>query len=693
MRIRQALDSVQTNVMMADASNTVIYMNQAVTDMLRNAQTDIREKLKSFDVDKILGGSIDVFHENPAHQRSMLQAMNAVHEVDIKIGRRTFHLIATPIYDNDKERLGTAVEWQDMTDQLEREAAEAARLEEERKVAATNDRIRQALDSATGNMMIADAEFNIIYMNGAVEGMMRNAANDIRKELPHFDANNLIGQNMDIFHKDPSHQRSMMGNANQPMIGNIKIGGRTMRVIGSPIKDADTGERLGYAVEWMDRTQEVAIEQEIDNMVQAAKAGNLTNRIETNDKEGFFKSLSAGVNELVDVADEVIQATSDVLGSLSRGDLSRKIRGDFQGTFGQLRDDVNNTIDMLNQVMGQTGDALSAMARGDLTHAIEGSYEGIYAQIVEDTNSTVSKLTQVLDEINASSAQVLHGAQEISEGNTNLSQRTEEQAANLEETASSMEQMTSTVKANAENAKRADELAAGAKEQALRGGSVVEHAITAMNAITDSSRKIADIISVIDEIAFQTNLLALNAAVEAARAGEQGRGFAVVATEVRNLAGRSATAAKEIKDLIEDSVKKVEEGSKLVDESGQALTEIQESVGHVSNIIAEISAASQEQSDGIEQVNTAVTQMDTMTQQNAALVEEAAAASMSMGDQARTLSELVGYFRTKSGEDGGFGNALPSSGGGSPAKLTKKAPSRPAPAPAGGGGGDTWEEF
>ena len=226
--------------------------------------------------------------------------------------------------------------------------------------------------------------------------------------------------------------------------------------------------------------------------------------------------------------------------------------------------------------------------------------------------------------------------------------------------------MTSTVRQNAENAKRADRLAAEATEHAQKGGHVVQNAVEAMNAITASSKKIADIISVIDEIAFQTNLLALNAAVEAARAGEQGRGFAVVAAEVRNLAGRSATAAKEIKDLIEDSVDKVDEGSKLVDESGQTLSEIMTSVKHVSDIIAEISAASQEQSDGIEQVNTAVSQMDTMTQQNAALVEEAAAASMSMGDQARSLSELVSYFRTKS-----------MAGGSKPAALAAPV-SRPA---------------
>ncbi|MEO6185110.1 MAG: methyl-accepting chemotaxis protein, partial [Steroidobacteraceae bacterium] len=253
-------------------------------------------------------------------------------------------------------------------------------------------------------------------------------------------------------------------------------------------------------------------------------------------------------------------------------------------------------------------------------------------------------------------AEISKGADEISQGNTNLSQRTEEQASSLEETASSMEEMTSTVKQNADNAGQANQLAVAARDQAERGGVVVAKAVRAMAEINESSKKIADIISVIDEIAFQTNLLALNAAVEAARAGEQGRGFAVVATEVRNLSGRSATAAKEIKALIQDSVRKVDEGSDLVTQSGNTLEQIVASVKKVTDIVAEIAAASREQSAGIEQVNKAVTQLDELTQQNAALVEQASAASQSMAEQARGLNESMhryvldeGHQQTSSG--------------------------------------------
>ncbi len=297
-----------------------------------------------------------------------------------------------------------------------------------------------------------------------------------------------------------------------------------------------------------------------------------------------------------------------------------------------------------SEVESEVQAVLSNIAIGDLTKKIEGNYDGFFGNLKTYINATVEKLIEVVQQIKDVSDSVATGSDEICQGNANLSQRTEEQASSLEETASSMEQMTSTVQANAENAREADSLAQGAKDKAEHGGRVVSQAVTAMTEINGSSKRIADIISVIDEIAFQTNLLALNASVEAARAGEQGRGFAVVASEVRNLAGRSATAAKEIKDLIEDSVNKVEQGSKLVDESGTTLEEIISAVQKVTSIVGEISSASVEQASGIEEVNKAITLMDDMTQQNAALVEEAAAASEAMGDQAAELKRQIGFF-------------------------------------------------
>jgi len=288
------------------------------------------------------------------------------------------------------------------------------------------------------------------------------------------------------------------------------------------------------------------------------------------------------------------------------------------------------------------------IAGGELDHDVRIERNDELGELLTALRDMAGKLAQIVGDVRGASDAVSASAREIATGNDDLSQRTQEQASALEETASSMEEMTSTVKQNADNAHQANQLAAGARSQAEQGGQVVSMAVSAMNEINASSRRIADIIGVIDEIAFQTNLLALNAAVEAARAGEQGRGFAVVAAEVRNLAQRSAGAAKEIKDLIQDSVEKVRTGSGLVDESGKTLTEIVDSVKKVTDIVAEIAAASQEQSVGIEQVNKAVTQMDEVTQQNAALVEEAAAASRSMEDQGQKLVELMRFFRTGS---------------------------------------------
>ncbi|HVW68115.1 MAG TPA: methyl-accepting chemotaxis protein [Steroidobacteraceae bacterium] len=296
-------------------------------------------------------------------------------------------------------------------------------------------------------------------------------------------------------------------------------------------------------------------------------------------------------------------------------------------------------------VTGALGAGLKALATGDLSFRITESFPVKYEALKISFNESMEALVRAMREFKDAASEVSRGAGEIEAGNQDLSQRTEVQASSLEETASSMEQMTTNVRQNAENAEQANQLAITARGEADSGVSVLATAITAMGAISESSKKIGDIIGVVEEIAFQTNLLALNAAVEAARAGDQGRGFAVVAGEVRSLAGRSAVAAKEIKSLIRDSLQKVEEGSSLVSESGQTLERIVGSVKKVSDIIAELAAGSQEQLSGIEQVNRAVTQLDEMTQQNAALVEEASAASKSMAGRSQAMSEMLDHYR------------------------------------------------
>ncbi|XUW88649.1 methyl-accepting chemotaxis protein [Burkholderia sp. M6-3] len=310
------------------------------------------------------------------------------------------------------------------------------------------------------------------------------------------------------------------------------------------------------------------------------------------------------------------------------------------------------------------------VSQGDLRTRINVDGKDETSKLLGALREMNERLTTIVGRVRDASTSIAHAAREIAAGNMDLSQRTEQQAASLQETASSMEQLTSTVKQNADNAQQGSTLAANASSVAQKGSAVVGQVVSTMQDISDSSTKIADITGIIEGIAFQTNILALNAAVEAARAGEQGRGFAVVASEVRSLAQRSSSAAKEIKDLIANSVGKIRDGSSLAGEAGKTMSEVTEAVARVTDIMSEIAAASSEQSRGIEQVNLAITQMDNVTQQNAALVEEAAAASRSMEEQGEQLNEVVGFFRVLEGVGVGGGGG----GGGARASVGREKP-------------------
>jgi len=409
----------------------------------------------------------------------------------------------------------------------------------------------------------------------------------------------LVGECIDQFHKNPAHQRALLADKSRlPASAEIELAGITFKVNASYVEGPD-GEYMGNMVEWLDLTEIKDAEEQIQSIIRAATEGRLSERIDHSSYDASMKSIAVGVNDLVDTFAAPMGTLAELLGELAEGNLDIQADGDYQGD--------------IEKLMGAT-------------------------------NRTINNLRESISNISTASSNIAVATSEIASGNADLSNRTEQQASELEETAASVEELTSTVQQTAANSKRANELAEGASSLATKGGDVVKDAVVAMSEINSSSKKIADIIGVIDEIAFQTNLLALNAAVEAARAGEHGRGFAVVASEVRNLAQRSAGAAKEIKLLINDSTEKVNEGTKLVDESGSVLGQIVTSVQEVSALVSEIASASSEQATGIEQVNAAVTNLDSVTQQNAALVEQASAAAMSLQDQAGTLDMAASFF-------------------------------------------------
>jgi methyl-accepting chemotaxis protein len=586
-RVEAAVQGINSAVMMVDRDLVITFANQATLDLIRKHADEFRSAYPSFNPDKLVGTCIDAFHKRPEHQRGMLaNPKNLPHTVDIRVGRLTFQIKASAVMDASGAYVGNALEWQDVT----------VTRQKENDVA----RLMSAVDGVTTPLMMIDRDLKITWANAATINLLRRRESDLRKVYPRFEPGRLIGTCIDEFHKHPEHQRRLLANPdNLPHKADIKVGPMTFQINVTAMRDAK-GDYIGNALEWGDVSDQRDAQSQIQAMIASAVAGELDTRIDATNYDGFMKSVGEAVNTLMDSVVRPVRETIRVVEALSRGDLTKSIEGEFQGEFGTLRDQLNGTVDSLRNLVTQINQASGAI----------------------DTASA-----------------------DISEGNTNLNKRTQEQSSALEETAASLEEMTATVKQNAANATQANQLAAGARESAEKGGQVVSAAVSAMDAITESSKKVADIIGVIEQIAFQTNMLALNAAVEAARAGDQGRGFAVVAAEVRNLAQRSAAAAKEIKGLIQDSQEKVDQGAKLVNRSGETLQEIVGSVKKVTDIVGEINAASDEQATGIDQINSAVAQMDKSTQQNAAMVEEAAAAAESMNEQARSLTELVSFFQ------------------------------------------------
>ncbi|MCW8347140.1 methyl-accepting chemotaxis protein [Vibrio sp. ZSDZ65] len=604
-RIKIALDNVSTNMMIVDNDNTIIYVNPSIIDMFTQAEKELKAYSPDFDANRLLGVNINDLNLVTIHQQNRLsnnyqqgghdtpQTIEVEQTQEIDINGRIFNIVSNPVIDESGKQIGYVTEWADRTIEIGsvRQKARAAM------------RIKIALDNVSTNMMIVDSDNIIIYVNPSIINMFKHAEAELKAYSPDFDTNELLGVNINDLNlikinQQDKHdtQQTVEVEKNQE----IDINGRIFNIISNPVID-EAGKQIGYVTEWVDRTAEIGVEKEIEHVIQSAVEGDFSQRMALDGKNTFFTMLCGNMNRLLEISEVSLTDIVTVLSSLAKGDLTSKITADYSGAFGELKTSSNLTVTKLKEMI-------------------------LHIKISADTINTATK--------------------EIAIGNIDLAQRTEKQARSLEVTSSSMEELTITVKQNSEHSKQANRLAKDTSANALKGGEVVKQVVENMSDIHTSSQEVMNIISVIDSIAFQTNILALNAAVEAARAGEQGRGFAVVATEVRNLAQRSAAAAKEVKSLINSSVRKIEVGSKLATQAGDSISSVVISIQEVAQLIEEITQASVEQSVGIDQVTRSILEVDDVTQQNSALVEEGSAAASSLEEQVANLAVYVAAFDT-----------------------------------------------
>jgi methyl-accepting chemotaxis protein len=543
------------------------------------------------------------------------------------------------------------------------------------RIDATTRAKLQTIDELDAKIMITDEKLNIVYINPAVRAFLQNVEAELRRELPKFSMQTLVGSNIDIFHKHPTHQRNLLAKLERPLMATIEVGSQAFDLVVKPLRNGR--KRCGFAVQWetakhlaFDFSAQVAAISRTMTVVEFKPDGRVINA-----NENFLKLMGYTLAEIkgkhhrmfVEPAERESTAYREFWEKLGRGEATsagfRRLTKEgkavtIQGSYnpivaenGKVLKIVKFATDVTDRVttVDTLAKAMFRFAAGDLTTQIEDWFSVDYKAVRMDFNQAVAAMHATMQQIAGVTREVNGDANSIHRAVGELSRRTEQQAANLEQTAAALDQITSAVRKAAEGAGEANNVAGNAKLDAERSGQVVQQTVQAMSGIEASSKEINNIISVIDEIAFQTNLLALNAGVEAARAGDAGRGFAVVATEVRALAQRSADAAKEIKALISTSSRQVESGVKLVDETGAALMRITEQVERLNILITEIAASAREQATGLGEVNTAVNQMDQVTQQNAAMVDETTVASTGLADQASELSRLIGRFKLNDG--------------------------------------------
>ncbi|MBE0494695.1 MAG: PAS domain-containing protein, partial [Thiomicrospira sp.] len=473
--------------------------------------------------------------------------------------------------------------------------------QEAKEAQAKSAAVMKALDSATSCIMLADTDHHIQYANRSLLNIFANYENQIQQALPNFHTQKVIGSNIDIFHKDPQHIRQRLESLTERMVTELTINGLRFRLTITPIRV--NKKRQSTMVEWQDITIEHQIQSQLQAVIQDLSLGHF-NSIEVSDHaSGFYRELQVGINNVINTLHDAMTDITQVVVAQSEGDLTQEVTFDYQGDLGQL------------------------------TQAI---------------NASTRKLREIVSDVLDVASHVSEEAHEVSSDAHELSSRVQEQASSLEQTSATMHEMNTAVQNSSQNAIETEKVAQKVEAQVASGAKVMQQTLEAMTDIQKSSHQIADIVTLIDSIAFQTNLLALNAAVEAARAGDHGRGFAVVAGEVRGLAQKSAEAAKDIRQLINSSVEKIDFGTKMAASASDELAGVSQSIEQVTEMVEQIAQSATEQADGINQVNLAITSIDNVTQQNAGLVERTTEAAKGLSEQAQKLNHNMSFFKTRS---------------------------------------------
>ncbi|WP_052700279.1 methyl-accepting chemotaxis protein [Methylocucumis oryzae] len=631
-RIVNALNNVSTGVMIADAERTIIYMNHAVTTMLRNAEVDIRKELPTFNVDNLIGSSIDQFHRHPEHQKRILTEMSRqhnTHKAELEIAGHHLHLTINPVFSNEQRYIGSAVEWEEVTEQILAEQEINHIID-----AAVKGQLARRIDltGKSGFLKTISEGINstldavIAPLNVAADYVARIAQGQIPPKITddyNGDFNTLkinLNQAIDAVNL-------LVSDANR--LSDAAVAGRLDT-------RADVSRHQGdfrKIVEGVNNTLDAVIGplSVAADYVQRISRGQIPAKI-TETYNGDFNTLIISLNQAIDAVNLLVCDANRLAEAAVAGHLETRAEvNQHQGDFRKIVEGVNNTLDAVIGPLNEVKRVLLAMEQGDMTQTIAQVYQGQLEQLRQAANNTAHRLSSTIGEVMSAASQLANAAEQVRVTAQSLSQAASEQASNVEETSASIEQMSASINQNAESAQITDRIATKARDEAVEGGDAVKLTVEAM-------KQIAERIGIIDDIAYQTNMLALNAAIEAARAGDHGKGFAVVAAEVRKLAERSQIAAQEISELASSSVSTAER-------AGRLLNEIVPSIGRTSDLVQEITAASQEQASGAGQVATAMHHMSNVTQQNAAASEELAATAEQMTAQSEQLQVMMEFFK------------------------------------------------